>query len=210
MTRRNPHSRSREHDSQDQYSTYYQGGRSQSYAPDSSYPPEAFEPDFAPPKRATWVDPRSRTVPRQIQPPMPQPRPVRSRQRPPRSRQVLLAGGSMLALAAFVVGPRPFLDRNTAEETTSTNVICDAKVQEQSVLSRAELSQLLAVAERAPKEEVRAVIDEPYCTLPPVKVREGAVSEREAYPLEFNPQTWFIVLYEEGEYAGYDFSFYRD
>lgn len=116
----------------------------------------------------------------------------------------------MLALAAIVVGPRPFLDRNAAEETTNSNVVCEETVQTASVLSRAELSQLLSVTERAPKEEVRAVIDEPYCVLPSVKVREGAISEREAYPLEFNPQTWFIVLYEEGEYAGFDFSFYRE
>ena len=116
----------------------------------------------------------------------------------------------MLAIAAIVIGPRPFVDRTAANESASSNVVCEKTVQSSSVLSRAELSQLLSVAERAPKEEVRAVINEPYCTLPSVTVREGAVSEREAYPLEFNPQTWFIVLYEEGEYAGFDFSFQRD
>ncbi|NJP12002.1 MAG: hypothetical protein HC866_23115 [Leptolyngbyaceae cyanobacterium RU_5_1] len=30
-----------------------------------------------------------------------------------------------------------------------------------------------------------------------------------AYPLAFDPQTWFIVLYEGDEYAGYSFSFRR-
>jgi hypothetical protein len=121
-----------------------------------------------------------------------------------------IAGGSMLAVAAIVVGPKPFLDRQATDEATNRNVVCEETIQSASVLSRAELSQLLTVAERAPKEDVRAVIDEPYCTLPSVNVREGAVSEREAYPLEFNPQTWFIVLYEEGEYAGFDFSFTRE
>jgi hypothetical protein len=116
----------------------------------------------------------------------------------------------MLALAAIVIGPRPFIDRTAAQDSTNDNVVCEQTVQSSSVLSRSELSQLLSVTERAPKEDVRAVINEPYCTLPSITVREGTVSEREAYPLEFNPQTWFIVLYEEGEYAGFDFSFYRE
>jgi len=53
------------------------------------------------------------------------------------------------------------------------------------------------------------VIAEPYCTLSPVEVREGVTAQREAYPLEFNPETWFVVLYEGEEYAGFDFSFSR-
>lgn len=197
MTRHNPHYRTRE-----QYSSYYQGPPS-SYPQESPYPPE----EFAPPSRSSRVAPSHRGRPQQSVSAPPR---SRRRSRSQRPRNVWLAGGGMLALAAFMVGPKPFLDRNRAEDSTSTNVVCEETVQSASVLSRAELSKLLAVAERAPKEEVRAVIDEPYCTLPSVKVREGAVSEREAYPLEFNPQTWFIVLYEEGEYAGFDFSFNRD
>ena len=104
--------------------------------------------------------------------------------------------------------PKP--SRQRAEQSASAKVVCQETIKSESVLSRAELSKLLAVAGRAPKADIQAVIDEPYCTLPPVNVREGVVSDREAYPLEFNPQTWFIVLYEDGEYAGFDFSFERD
>ncbi|ASC71282.1 hypothetical protein XM38_022340 [Halomicronema hongdechloris C2206] len=130
----------------------------------------------------------------------PQPAP---RRRSRRQAGVLLAGSSMLALAALVVTP---FDRS---EQSRTADLCQQRVQSQSVLSRDELSQLLTVAERSSKETVRQIIQEPYCVLSPVTVREGAQAEREAYPLEFDPQTWFVVLYEEGEYAGYDFSFRR-
>lgn len=84
---------------------------------------------------------------------------------------------------------------------------CVEKVQSRSVLSREQLSQLLAVPERGRKASVRAIISEPYCRLPNVEVRAGVMAEREAYPLEFDPQVWFIVLYEGEEYVGYAFSF---
>lgn len=123
----------------------------------------------------------------------------------PRSRKMLLAGGSMLALTALIAGPKP--GDNTPVVVSD---VCQQTVQSQSVLSRAELSQLLSVPERSPKTSVQQVIDTPYCILSPVEIREGAIAERDAYPLEFDPQTWLIILYEEDEYAGYDFSFRRE
>ena len=220
MTRQDPQYRARE-----QYSSYYQGrvstpppggypppmgvGRQGSSPPRDGYGQEvaAAQAEFAPPQRS--VRPPARTAVSALQGrPQGYPPQRRLKGRPRRSRQVLLAGGGMLALAALVVGPRPLMEQG--QEEARGQVVCQETIQSASVLSRAELSQLLAVAERAPKEEVRAVVDEPYCTLPSVEVREGAIAEREAYPLEFNPQTWFIVLYEEGEYAGFDFSFSRD
>lgn len=134
-----------------------------------------------------------------------QPQRRRKRRRQPRSRNVLIAGSSMLALAALVVQPQ-----TTPENAKSISNACVQKVESQSVLSRAELSQLLAMPERSPKDAIQRVVSAPYCTLNTVEVREDKLSEREAYPLEFDPQTWLIVLYEEGEYAGYDFSFQRD
>ncbi|MEM1280749.1 MAG: hypothetical protein AAGG53_12195 [Cyanobacteria bacterium P01_H01_bin.152] len=145
------------------------------------------------------------------------PPPVSSVRRQPRVRRrvarrsprsYLLAGGSMLALAALVVGPKPMMNRSV--DSATDRVVCQETVQAKSVLSRAELSELLAISERAPKADVQAVIEEPYCTLPPVEVREGVTAQRVAYPLEFNPETWFVVLYEGDEYAGFDFSFSRN
>ncbi|MGD1862123.1 MAG: hypothetical protein ACFB0E_19415 [Leptolyngbyaceae cyanobacterium] len=123
------------------------------------------------------------------------------------TRGGVVAGGSVLALTTLTAGPKPFADQ--AATSTSEKAVCQEVVQDKSVLSRSELSELLAVAERAPKADVRAVIAEPYCTLSNVEVREGVTARREAYPLEFNPETWFIVLYEGEEYAGFDFSFSR-
>lgn len=203
-----------------QYSSYYRSGQQTSIQ----------FGDFAPrrqPRRApqTQYQTQYQTHYRSAQPPTtpvppvaanPYP-PVQQVRRPPTVRRraarrsprsYLLAGGSMLALAALVVGPRPIVDRNANEATAKA--VCQETVQAKSVLSRAELSELLAIAERAPKADVQAVIEEPYCTLPPVEVREGVTAQRVAYPLEFNPETWFIVLYEGEEYAGFDFSFSRE
>lgn len=113
----------------------------------------------------------------------------------------MLAGGSiMLALMAIL------LPHNGKSSPAKTEM-CQQQVQAQSVLSRDELTKLLSVPERSTKQAVRDVIAEPFCLMSPVAVREGAESEREAYPLEFDPQTWLVVLYEGDEYAGYDFSF---
>jgi len=84
---------------------------------------------------------------------------------------------------------------------------CLEKVQSSAVLSRDQLSRLLTIPERDRKERVRTIVQAPYCRLPNVEVRAGVVAEREAYPLEFDPQVWLIVLYEGDEYVGYAFSF---
>jgi hypothetical protein len=115
----------------------------------------------------------------------------------------LLAGGSMLAIVGLLVDLRTVF---TPEPPTE---MCQEIVQRQSVLSRSELSRLLNIAERSSKASVREVVSEPYCILPSIEIRAGVPAEREAYPLEFDPQTWFIILYEQEEYAGYDFSFRR-
>ncbi|NJR69051.1 MAG: hypothetical protein HC771_10555 [Synechococcales cyanobacterium CRU_2_2] len=83
---------------------------------------------------------------------------------------------------------------------------CQEVVQPESVLSRAQLTQLLTIPERAAREKVREVVKEPYCLMPSVKIRAGVSAVREAYPLEFDPETWIVMLYEGDEYAGYSFN----
>lgn len=132
------------------------------------------------------------------------PPPPRGRRSP---RNILLAGGGFLALTALVVGPAPFL--NEADQASSSQS-CQETVQTTSVMSRAELSELLKIEMPSSKEAVRQVIDQPYCLLPDAKGEDGGLLSREAYPLEFNPETWFIVEYQGDEYVSFDFSFYRD
>jgi hypothetical protein len=116
----------------------------------------------------------------------------------------MLAGGSIVAAIGLLVYPRGLLS-----SPASSRDICQTTIQPKAVLSREQLSKLLTVPERSRKQQVRQIVKDPYCTLPDVQVRAGAIAQREAYPLAFDPQTWFVVLYEGEEYAGYSFSFQR-
>jgi hypothetical protein len=82
---------------------------------------------------------------------------------------------------------------------------CTKVVQSQSTLSRETLGKLLTVAEGTSRSQIRAIVKQPYCTLPNVTVRVGETTEREAYPLAFKPDTWLVVIYEGDSYAGFDF-----
>ncbi|HEY9876921.1 MAG TPA: hypothetical protein V6D29_00635 [Leptolyngbyaceae cyanobacterium] len=113
----------------------------------------------------------------------------------------ILAGGSIILALMAVLLPQ------SAKSPPAQGNACQQQVQPQSMLSRNELTKLLSVPERSSREAVRQVTPEPFCTMASVEVQEGIWAEREAYPLEFDPQTWLVVLYEGNEYAGYDFSF---
>lgn len=117
------------------------------------------------------------------------------------SRQ-LLAGGSVLLALGMLVDMRgiPTIVGRRSNET------CTQVVQPQASLSRQQLAKLLTVPEGQNKTRIRAIAKEPYCKLDSLEIRAGATSEREAYRLDFDPQTWLVVLYEGEQYAGYRFS----
>ncbi|MEL6319108.1 MAG: hypothetical protein AAFQ57_00455 [Cyanobacteria bacterium J06626_14] len=131
------------------------------------------------------------------------PKPARAVRRSGRSPNVsyLLAGGSLLA-GLVVVG-----DVGSLLASDPVSDVCQEVVQADATLSREELSQLISIPERQAKASVREVVSEPHCILPNVEIRKGAIAEREAYPLAFDPNTWVVLLYEGDEYAGYSFSF---
>jgi len=108
----------------------------------------------------------------------------------------------MLMLVGVMVDVRDVL-----RPAVPPSSLCAEIVQPQSVLPRDKLALLLNVPERDSKDTIRSIISEPYCRLPTIEIRAGVTAEREAYPLAFDPQTWFVVLYEGNEYAGYDFVF---
>lgn len=115
----------------------------------------------------------------------------------------LLAGGSVLLAVGMLVDFRSLpslFSRKTAEES------CQTVVQSQTKLSRQALAQLLTVPEGDRKQKVRGIVKEPYCKLADLQIRAGATAQREAYPLDFDPQTWVIILYEGEQYAGYRFN----
>ncbi|WP_068818026.1 hypothetical protein [Phormidesmis priestleyi] len=116
------------------------------------------------------------------------------------SVKYLLAAGTFVALAGMLINPRDLLGAKAPDDP------CQSAVKSKVTLSRDRLAQLLTVSEGDRKDKVRSILKEPYCTLA-IEVRSGVKSDREAYPLAFDPQTWLIVLYEGNEYRGYAFSF---
>ena len=115
----------------------------------------------------------------------------------------LMAGGSMLALAALVITPQ--LSQSQVEEATPFT--CIKQDQVTALVSRDQLKRLIETDLQAPKNTVREFLQQPYCVLSLGQTQAGQPADREAYPLEFDPQTWLVVIYEGDRYAGYDFRF---
>jgi hypothetical protein len=128
----------------------------------------------------------------------------------------LLAGGLMFSLIVILLdanGAKPLLSHpaafasspshGKAIETLSKD--CEGEITETIRLSRQQLLQLLSVPERNSKTKVREIVQAPYCQLSTLQVRAGVDAVREAYPLEFDPETTLVILYENDEYAGYRF-----
>ncbi|TVQ07050.1 MAG: hypothetical protein EA368_15395 [Leptolyngbya sp. DLM2.Bin27] len=118
----------------------------------------------------------------------------------------LVAGGLVLTIGLMAVdglGLRRWLSSSPPQVAQG----CENIVQNNAQLSREQLAQLLVVPERDPKENVRQIVAEPYCRLPQIQVRSGVISEREAYPMAWDPAVQLVILYENDEYAGYRFRF---
>lgn len=128
----------------------------------------------------------------------------------------IIAGGLIVSLAVLLTDfngiktllsdPIAFargLESNKAVEQLST--ACTGEILSSAQLSRQQLAELLTVPERDSKQRIRQIVDQPYCQLASLNIRAGVEAEREAYPLAFAPDKTFIILYEDGEYAGYDF-----
>jgi hypothetical protein len=168
--------------------------------PRTTYPPSAYPPAYPP----TYPP----APPSAYPPAYPPAYPELSRSKPkfsrPNGAKFMFAGGAIAVAIGLLLNPKELtLKKATASEP------CLQVLSPKAVLSRDRLSQFLTVAERSSKDQVRTVMQEPYCQLPDVQVRAGATAQREAYPLAFDPNTWLVVLYEGNEYAGYDFSFRR-
>ncbi|MEO1402428.1 MAG: hypothetical protein AAFV72_14465 [Cyanobacteria bacterium J06635_1] len=141
------------------------------------------------------------TAPRRTRPKPAAPKRKRS-VRPRRARRggkALLAGGSMAFLAALTVVPAKIKPSDTG---VAPQPICQQVVRSESRLSREQLSQLLSIPEASSKEAIHRIVDTPYCIL-----KSAEAIRHEAYPLEFDPNTWLILIYEDGAYSSYDFVF---
>lgn len=135
----------------------------------------------------------------------------------PRSSQPWLLG--VLALATLALVPKdlwsqlstPLAAQSTQSQSvqsqqanrTSTTQTCEAIVNADQRLSRDQLTQFLSIAQNSSQANVHETIAPPYCTL----TKAHQTQQQEAYPLAFDPETWFVVNYEEGVYKSYDFAF---
>jgi DNA-binding transcriptional regulator YdaS (Cro superfamily) len=119
----------------------------------------------------------------------------------------VLASGMVVAIAGLLVVDGQSVPQWFSKARPTANENCEAIVETDSRLSREQLAKLLTVPERDSKDSIREIVAEPYCRLPNLTVRSGVEAEREAYPLEFDPETQLVILYENDEYAGYRFRF---
>jgi hypothetical protein len=115
---------------------------------------------------------------------------------------IWIVGSLVLAGLVLLLDPSRVISRWSGGDNSQ----CQEVVQPQSILSREQLVKLLAIPERSAKSKIRQILREPYCYLASLKIRAGVLSQREAYPLEFDTDMWLVILYEGEEYAGYRFS----
>ena len=122
--------------------------------------------------------------------------------RPRRQQRHRLISSTVLILLGFGLGVGLRFQAKAASEQKD---LCQEIISSQAVLSRQQLTQLLTVPEREPRQAIEAIVEDPYCSLAAIEVRAGVMAERAVYPLAFDPNTWLVVLYEDEEYVGYGF-----
>lgn len=120
-----------------------------------------------------------------------------------RLRGLLLPALSVMLLAAS--GVLGGLSQSWQASTPAPNLPCSTPPTPNNQVSREMLLEFLTIPERQAAAPVQELLKEPYCQLPAMELRAGVTAERSLYALEFDAQTWLVVLYEEEEYAGYAF-----
>ncbi|MGD1855796.1 MAG: hypothetical protein ACFB2W_16270 [Leptolyngbyaceae cyanobacterium] len=133
----------------------------------------------------------------------------RPSQQPRKTHSTVWIFGS-LALMALAIVPQDLwpqfsvnIEQSQGFNRTDTNQTCQAILNPQQRLSRDQLTQFLAADQDSPQTAIHETIAPPYCMLS----RTNQTQQQEAYPLAFDPDTWFVVNYDQGIYKGYDFLF---
>lgn len=114
----------------------------------------------------------------------------------------LLIGSALSAVIGLIL-TQPKVAPPSSELDSSR--FCQQIVQPKAAVTRQQLTQLMTVPERSERSQVQNLLNDPYCVMPSLSIRAGATTERDAYPLLFDGQTWLVVLYEGGTYVGYGF-----
>lgn len=124
--------------------------------------------------------------------------------------ETLLLGGALVAAIGLVFS-QP--DSEPKSNAPDPNQFCQEIVQPKASVSREQLAKLLTVPERgdnpigipSDRAKVQRILKSPYCRMPSLSIRAGATTERDAYPLASDSQTWIVVMYEGKSYVGYGF-----
>ena len=135
-----------------------------------------------------------------------QPKPLKERLKQLKLPQIkaepLLLGGALIAAIGLVFTQPDVEPISTAPDPQQ---FCQEIVQPKASVSREQLAKLLTVPERSDRTKVQSILKQPYCRLPNLNIRAKATTERDAYPLASDSQTWIVVLYEGKTYVGYGF-----
>jgi hypothetical protein len=114
-----------------------------------------------------------------------------------------MAGGSVFLAVWLLLEQHGFSLFTGKKEST---VPCQEVVRSEAILSQKQLAQLLTIPEGDKKQRIQEIIKEPYCKLQSLQIRAGTTAQRDAYPLEFDQNTWLVILYEGEQYTGYRFA----
>ncbi|MBF2029767.1 MAG: hypothetical protein IGS48_23930 [Oscillatoriales cyanobacterium C42_A2020_001] len=117
-------------------------------------------------------------------------------------RRAIIGGTVLLALGMLL----DMYGLPTFSSRRSFTASCQEILKSEAALSKTQVAQLLTVSEGDKKQRIREIVKEPYCKLPDLQIRAGATAQREAYPLDFERDTWVVVLYEGEQYTGYRFT----
>lgn len=100
----------------------------------------------------------------------------------------------------------------TPAATAQRSDPCIQTIQSGATITRDELKELLELSYGTAREQIINKLGNPYCRLRDQSATQGGVVfdvRREAYPFEFDPEHWLVVLYKDGRYLGYDYNFNR-
>jgi hypothetical protein len=123
---------------------------------------------------------------------------MRERRKTPKWSQKYVSGASftLAALLLIVLG----LKSDRPQRANWQDAGCQGTIDTEAAVETQQVKQLPG-REGSARAEMRQFLGTPYCTLPKLSVRFGAITERDVYRTPERAR--LIVAYEEGEYLGY-------
>lgn len=116
----------------------------------------------------------------------------------PKSNSGKITGVSLVltALGLIIV----ILNRQPPKTANNLDGFCQQIINPNATIEATKVSQIQG-KEGIARDTIRQILGTPYCILPKISLRSGAITEREAYHLE--EDSHLIVAYEGNQYLGY-------